>query len=264
MSDWLKKITRKTDKRPDVIVVHGVEGVGKSAFAAQFKEAVFMMSENETGIVKLRENGLVPEIGWFPQFTSWESLREATKEVKYTADRPRTLVVDTVNGIESLLHAHICQTKYAGDWGKKGFANYDEGPRASVPVWREWLADLDAVRSAGTTIVLLSHTKAVKFRNPEGADFDRYVAEMHAETWSATRKFADMILFLNFHVEVLDAKDNRGKGVGGTSRVYHTQRGAAWDAKNRHNLPAKFLGKGSAAEDFKEFVRLVKAGTAQT
>lgn len=265
MSDWLKQLKTKAEKRPDVIVLHGVEGSGKTSFAAQFPGAAFMMSENESGLITLASKGLVPEAPHFPEFREYGHVLEATDEMVASKDRPRTLVVDTSNGIESLLHDHVAAEKYGGDWSKKGFLNFQEGYKVSVPIWREWLAKLDALRAAGTTIILLCHTRVENFKNPEGADFHRYVAELHPETWAATKKFADMVLFLNFHVEVSDVNDQtgRGKGKGGRTRVFHCERSAAWDAKNRHGLPSQFVGKGNAKDDFAEFVRLVKAGVAK-
>lgn len=259
--DWLKTVKKTAEKRPDVIVIHGVEGAGKTSFAAQFPEAAFMMSEHETGLITLASRGLVPACGHFPEFRKWGDVLEATDQMIAAKERPRTLVVDTTNGVESLLHDHVAAEKYGGDWSKKGFLNFQEGYKVSVPVWRTWLGKLDALRSAGTTIVLLCHTAIVNFKNPEGSDFHRFVAELHSETWSATKKFADLVLFLNFHVEVSDVEDQsgRGKGKGGRTRVYHCERAAAWDAKNRHGLPDRFVGKGSAEKDFAEFVRLVKA-----
>tara|TARA_R110000824_G_scaffold741_7_gene4621 strand:+ start:2516 stop:3319 length:804 start_codon:yes stop_codon:yes gene_type:complete len=262
MSDWLKQLSTKAEKRPDILVVHGVEGSGKTSFAAQFPGAAFMMSENESGLLTLSSKGLVPEAAHFPVFRQWSEVIEATDQMIASKDRPRTLVVDTTNGIESLLHSHVARDKYGGDWSKKGFLNFQEGFKVSVPIWREWLAKLDALRSKGTTVVLLCHTRIENFKNPEGADFHRYVAELHPETLAATKKFADVVLFLNFHVEVAEVNDQsgRGKGKGGRTRLYHCERSAAWDAKNRHGLPAQFIGKGSAEKDFAEFVRLVKAG----
>lgn len=259
MADWLKQVNRKVEKRPDVIVIHGVEGVGKSAFAAQFKEATFMMSENETGILKLMENGLVPDCGYFPQFTKWQDVKDATAEVARSPDRPKTLVIDTLNGIESLLHAHVCKTSYEGDMTKKGFLSYNEGPKACIPEWRTWLAQLDAVRAAGSTVVLLSHTMVGKRKNPEGTDYDQYVPQMHAETWSATHKFADMIIFMNFFVEVLDPGKKTEKAIGGTKRVYHFESTAAVVAKNRHGIVSKLEGSGSPKKDFDLFVSAFKA-----
>lgn len=263
MSDWLKQRSKKAPKRADVIVVVSPEGAGKTAFAANFTDATFAMSATETGLLTLMSKGLCPECSYFPEFKSWAEINEATDEMIASADRPRTFVVDTVNGVESLLVDHICRVKYDGEMTKKGFLNFQEGWDAILPPWRAWLSKLEALRNCGTTIVLLSHSRTINFKNPEGADYHRYVSELHEKSWAALKKFADMIVFLNFHVEVGDVDDASGKGKakGGTRRVYHFERSGAWDAKHRHGLPPKMIGKGNSPDDYREFVSLVKAGS---
>lgn len=263
--DWLKTLKKKANKRPDVIVVHSVEGGGKTSFAAQFSGATFIMSESETGLLTLMNRGLVPACNYFPEFETWRDLQDATDQMLASKDRPRTLVIDTIGGIESILHAHVCTQSYRGDMTKQGFQNFREGYTTSVPVYRQWLGKLDAIRNAGTTIVMLAHTNVVNFKNPEGADYHRYVAEVDSSTWAATKKFADMIVFLNFHTEVVDvvgSSSKRGKGTGGRKRVYHFERTAAFDAKHRHGIVDRMLGTGDAAGDYAAFVELVKAGRA--
>lgn len=262
MSDWLKKRSKKAPKRADVIVVVSPEGAGKTAFAANFRDATFAMSATETGLLTLMSKGLCPPCEYFPEFKSWNDILEATDEMIQSKERPRTFVVDTVNGIESLLVDHICRVKYDGEMTKKGFLNFQEGWDAIIPPWRVWLSKLEALRNMGTTIVLLSHSRTVNFKNPEGADYHRYVSELHEKTWAALKKFADMIVFLNFHVEVGDVDDQsgRGKAKGGRRRVYHFERSGAWDAKHRHGLPEKMIGKGNSPDDYAEFVKLVQDG----
>lgn len=266
MSDWLKTLKKKAAKRPDVMIFYGPEGSGKTSFAAQFRDATFMMSENESGLLTLMQRGLVPDCDHFPEFTSFRDVEEATVEMVLSPKRPRTFVVDTMNGIESLLHASVCEAKYDGEMTKKGFLNFQEGYTASVIPWRRWLANLDRLRNAGTTVVLLGHSKTVNYRNPEGADFHRFVPEVHETTWSATKKFADLICFMNFNDQVEDVTGSgnvrkTGKGIGGRTRVFHFERSAAFDAKNRHGLPSKIVGTGSAAGDFGGFVTAIKGGS---
>jgi len=266
MADWLKQLTGSMEKRKDIIVLHGVEGSGKSSFAGQFPGATFMMSENETGIVTLKNNGLVPDgVQWFPQFSEWSDVMDCTRQMIDSDNRPRTLVIDTGNGIESLLHRHIADTLYDGRFDKRGFMNYQEGYKSSIPVWREWLALLDQLRHCNCTVIMLCHTAVTTFKNPEGPDYDRYVAEFHKETWGAVRKFADMIVFLNFHDEVtnVDNQGRKGKAKGGRSRVYNFVRSSAFDAKHRHNLPAYMDGTGSPEGDFKQFCALLSQGKKQ-
>jgi hypothetical protein len=256
MSDWLAQRSKKATKRSDVICLYAPEGAGKTSFAAQFSGATFAMSENETGLLHLMAKDLVDPQNYFPEFRSWSELVEATNEMIAPDDpkqRPRTFVVDTIGGAQNLLVDQICNDKYGGEMNRKGFLSYMEGWDACLPLWRAWLAKLEQLRNKGTTIVLLAHAMTINHKNPTGEDYHRFVAELHPKFWSLVRKFADLICFLNFHDEVED-----GKGKGGRRRVYYFERDAAFDAKNRHGLPERMIGKGGPAEDFAGFVELVK------
>ena len=248
-----------------MIVLYSPEGAGKTSFAANFNDPTFAMSENETGLLHLMSKGLIGPVDYFPEFKSWDDVTGATVEMVESAERPRTFVLDTVGGVQNLLIDHICREKYGGQMDRKGFLNYQEGWDAMTPIWRKWIADLERLRNKGTTVVLLSHCEPVNFKNPEGADYHRYQADLHPKLWAPIKKFADLVVFLNFFTAVAGgdvAKGTKGTGQGGSTRVYNFERTAAFDAKNRHNLPASMPGRGSHAKDFAEFVRLVKAGEA--
>lgn len=263
MSDWLKSRKKNHGRRADVVLFHSFEGGGKTSLATHFREPTFAMSSAETGLLTLMSKKLVKPCDYFPEFQEWNHIREATQEMIGTVDRPKTFVVDTVNGIEDLLVDHICLTKYGGEMTKKGFLAYKEGPLACVPLFREWITDLEALRNKGTTIVLLAHSKTSPFKNPTGADYGRYVPDLDELIWAPLKKFVDLACFIDFATEVANVdKSNRGVGVGGRNRTYHFERSAGIDAKHRHGLPPFMAGKGNAKEDFAEFVRLVKLGEA--
>lgn len=257
--DWLKARKKKFDKRSDIIVIHSIEGGGKTSFAAQFPEPTFMMSAAETGVITLASKGLIPEVEVFPEFTLFDDVADASKQIAgaSASERPKTLVVDTVNGIELLLKRKAIRENHDGDalafesWGGQGY-------KAIQSEWFEWIQSIEKIREAGTTVVLLSHTRVVKFTNPDGTDYSRYVSELSEPSWNAIRKVADLISFVNFNTTVEAAKNAaKGKGKGGRDRVYYFERSASWDAKQRHGLPAHMIGTGSAKSDFEQFKKLL-------
>ena len=80
-----------------------------------------------------------------------------------------------------------------------------------------------------------------------------------------TRKWADAVIFLNYETFVdSDRAELRGKGKGGSRRKLYTQRTAAFDAKNRHGLPAEIDGGRSAAEAWLNLATAMKAAKTAT
>lgn len=172
----------------------------------------------------------------------------------------RTLVLDTLNGLERLCFEHVCTRDFGGDWGERGFASYGKGPQVAVAEWLLFLQKLDKLRTEKKmTIFALSHAKVTTFKNPEGADYDRYQADMDKNTYGVTSKWADAILFGNFQVTVSTKKatDGKGKAVDKV-RTMFTERGPAFDAKNRMGLPPEIDMGESADEAWTNFSAAIK------
>ncbi len=227
---------------------------------------MFIQSRGETGLETLIDSGQLPETPHFPVCETWEELTGCIETLRSDDHDFRTVVIDTVNGGERLCHEHVCRRDFEGDWGDKGFASYGKGPDVALADWRTLLSGLDALRAERKmTVVLLCHTRITKFQNPEGADYDRYQADMDRRTWSLTSKWADAVLFGNFSTSVSGVKENkrtgerRGKGEGGQQRVMFCERHAAYDAKNRMGLPTEIDMGSSPAEGWANFIAAIKS-----
>ena len=75
------------------IVVYGPEGIGKSTFAAQFPDPVFIDTEGSTKDM---------DVARFDKATSWAMLLQQVKYVLEHSDVCRTLVIDTADWAEQL------------------------------------------------------------------------------------------------------------------------------------------------------------------
>lgn len=262
MADWLKqKKSKPPENRKNIIGIHGVEGSGKTSFAAQFPGALFLFSTGETGLLTLMSAGQIKSAEYLPEMTNWLDTLEVLQQVSDSAEPPKTIVLDTISGFSELCNEFVCQRSFEGKMER--FYAYGNGPDAAVVDWRMLLSLLDKIRNNGTNVLLLSHTATPPFKNPEGHDYNRYAGKMDKPTWAVTKEFCDMVMFINFYTLVDKETTGSVTAKGGTNRIYHFGHGAAWDAKNRHGLPSSMQSKGSAAKDFEEFQTLVMAGRKQ-
>lgn len=253
-------IQTKGKNLPSRFILHGTEGIGKTSFAAQAPAPIFLMARGETGLETLIDSGRLPDVPHWPEIQSWSDLLGAIEALTTEEHGYKTLVIDTLNGCERLCHEMVCNRDFGGDWGKSGFTSYMTGFEVSLAPWREFLVALDSLREKRRMSVLaLCHTKVVSFKNPEGADYDRYAPDMHQKTWSLTHKWADGVLFANFEVFV-DEKGARAKGKGGNVRMIYTERTAAYDAKNRHGLPTEISMGTSSQESWDNFKKAIQTG----
>lgn len=256
--DWSTEVKTTGNKLPSRLIVHGVEGVGKTSFAAYAPKPIFLMARGETGLETLIDSQRIGEVPHLPEIEDWSELLSAIEWLTQSEHPHKTLVIDTINGGERLCHEHVCQRDFGNKWGKDGFTSYMTGYDVSLADWRELLFALDKLRKEKRMgIVGLCHTKVTPFRNPEGADFDRYAPDMHHKTWGLTHKWADHVLFANFFTDVAE-EGGRKKGKGGQDRVLYTERHAAYDAKNRAGLPEE-IGMGKSGQDaWTNFVTAMK------
>lgn len=259
-SQWKPEIRTKGSGLPSRLIVHAVEGFGKTSFAAQAPSPIVLMARGETGLETLIDSGQLGETPHFPELQTWHELMSAIEWLTTTDHEHKTVVLDTINGFERLCHESVCDRDFNGNWTDKGFMGYMRGYETSLADWRLFLNALDRLRMAKKmAIICLCHTKVNTFKNPEGPDYDRYQPDMHHKTWGLTHKWADHVLFGNFYTEVVEDK-NRGKGKDGQTRLLYTVRHAAYDAKNRASLPEEIDCGKSAAEAWANFRAALKGG----
>lgn len=245
------------------MVIYGPPGIGKTSVGAAAPAPVFLIDTQEDGINTLKASTLVPgDLPVLPAATTWQDVLGQLDALADGDHKFKYLVIDTLGGLERLCHEFVCQRDFNGNWGDKGFGSYAKGYEVSLPEWRILLNKLDRLRTdKGMGIVALAHSLVRPFKNPEGEDYDRFIADMHHKTWSVTHKWADMILFANYYVEVDKGNSGRerAKGKGGQIRFFNTEHHAAFDAKNRHGLPTEISMGDSGKEAWTNLVNEIKS-----
>ena len=235
-------------------VIYGPEGIGKSTFAAQFPDPVFIDTEGSTVHMDVKR---------LPRPDLWVEL---LNEVEYVRQNPgccKTLVLDTADWAETLCGEYI----YARDQ-KTGIEDYGygKGYRFLFEEFGRLLNALEQVREKGVNLVICCHATMRKFEQPDelGA-YDRWSLKLtdspKASIAGAVKEWADMVLFANYKTIVVNV-DGKGAAKGknkvqGGKRVMYTAHHSCWDAKNRFGLPEE-------AEFSYEVIRgVIEGGTAE-
>ena len=221
----LANVTRGKQERPLRAIVYGVEGVGKSTFASRAPGALFLCAEDGTAQL---------DGARFPSPRSWAEVLEAIRVLTHDEHPYRTLVVDTLDWLEPLCWAHVCQA--AGKSNIEEFG-YGKGYVAALDQWRVLLGRLDMlVRTRKMHILLVAHAAIRRVDDPQTGPFDRYRMKLHDKAADLLREWVDAILFARHEVMTVEIK-GRVRGRSSGARVIHTQWTAAYDAKNRFDLP---------------------------
>ena len=212
------------------VVVYGPEGIGKTTFAAQFPDPVFIDTEGSTARMDVAR--VEPQ--------SWAELLGIVNDIsRGEIDIPcKTIVIDTADWAEKMCAEHVCNkngwNSLSGDYGGRYRAN-----------WEEFGKLLNALSNAvdkGYNVVVTAHAAMRKFEQPdEAGSYDRWELKLQnspkSNNAAMLKEWGDMVLFVNYKTIVAD-KDKQGKGKGkGGRRVMYTEHHPCWDAKNRDGLP---------------------------
>ena len=223
------QITRGKRARAQKVVIYGPEGIGKSTFAAEFPNAVFIDTEGSTDNM---------DVARLDKPTSWTMLINEIAFIKANPTECGTLVIDTIDWAEALAVTDVC-----AQHGKKGIEDFGWG-KGYTYVQEEmgrFLNSLSDLVDMGINVVLTAHAQIKKFEQPdEMGSYDRYELKLGQKTGSKTaplvKEWADMVLFANYKTLVMTTDNGKKKAQGG-ERVMYTNHRPAWDAKNRHGLP---------------------------
>lgn len=213
------------------VVIYGPEGIGKSTFASQFPDPVFIDTEGSTNSM---------DVARLPKASSWQMILQQVDYVRTHPEVCKTLVIDTIDWAEAMCIQHICDKHR-----KNGIEDFGYG-NGYVYVKEElgrFLNKLSEVVEANINVVLTAHAQIRKFEQPDelGA-YDRWELKLGKKTSSQTspliKEWADMLLFANYKTfsVAVDDKGKKRKAQGG-ERVMYTSHHACWDAKNRYGLP---------------------------
>jgi hypothetical protein len=209
------------------VLLYGVEGVGKSTFASRAPKPIFLGADAGT------EN---LDIVRMPEPRTWTEVFEAVDELQDQPHDRESLVIDPVNFLEPLCWSHLC-TK--NKWDSIEDPGFGKGYDAALEEWRLLIARIERLWSTRRmNVVILAHVRLKLFKNPEGDDFERYTLPMHEKSAGLLRQWCAFVLFAKHNLFAhKDAKTKRVRGVTDGARVIHTEWSAAFDAKNRANLP---------------------------
>lgn len=213
--------------KPIKAVIYGPEGIGKSTFAAQFPNPLFIDTEGSTDLMDVMR---------FPRPEQWEQLLAEVEAVIQNPTCCKTLVIDTGDWAERLCEAYVCRKG-----GKEGIEDfgYGKGYTYAKEEFGRVLDKLSKANEAGINIVVTAHCIIRKFEKPdEMGAYDRYELKLGNKAGNhcaaLLKEWADCVLFANYK-EIVTEVNGKNKVQGGR-RVMYTTHAPTWDAKNRFGL----------------------------
>ena len=228
----LANVVRLAKRQPMRVLLHGVEKIGKTSFAADAPAPIFICPEEGLPpALAATAHFDAPEGGW-----RWNDILDAVRSLANEPHEFQTLVLDTLDWIEPLIWADLCtRNKWAGIED----AGYGKGYVAAVEEWRRLIAELEQLRrSRGMHIIVLAHSAIRAFKDPESEGWDRYELKAHKAAAGLWKEWVDCVMFAKHdQVATKDQRTKRVRGISTGARLLHTVHNAAFDAGNRYSLP---------------------------
>ena len=224
------KIVRGKKIQPRRVLLYGTHGIGKSSWAAQAPDVLFLNLEDGLNDIDAAKTEHLASLDFVVEALTF--LASQKHDFKWVA-------VDTVDWLEALIHQDV-----ADKAGKAciGDIKYGEGYKSAQSYWDKLLSQLDWLRTEnGIGLILLAHASIEKFRDPMGDSYDRYQPALHSTAAATLQEWADEVLFATYRVNTRTEDEGFGKkraiaGGSGERLLRCTETPGAL-AKNRLALP---------------------------
>lgn len=232
-----RSIRKGAESAPRKVVIHGNPKIGKSSLAAAAPDALLIPTEDRVRHIDCAKTDVV---------TKFEEIMEIF-EYLMNGSPYRTVIIDTLDWMEPMLHDYICRKKgyksLMDDSNKE--VNYGRGLKYhAVEGWKMFLQNCDMLREqANMHIVLVAHSAIEKVSPPDSDAYDRYSMKLDKNAVAVVEEWADIIGFYNREIVVKKEDAGFGKKQGKAlnidgNRVLNLQASSpSWISGNSFGLP---------------------------
>lgn len=225
----LEKATKGKIKKPHLVLIFGIDGVGKTSFGAAAPKPIIIGPESGSSNMDVAR--LEPK--------SFEEIMQSIEELRTAKHEYETAVFDSLDWIEPMVWKSVCDAGKVASIENFG-GGYGKGYSEANTYWGRMIAALRHLREERhMNIIMIAHSQIKAFNDPSQlTPYDRYILKLNEKAAALWREFVDSVLFANY--EIFVKKDgHKGKAYGDGARMLYTERRPGFDAKNRFGLPAQ-------------------------
>lgn len=221
------EIIKGRQRAPFNVLLHGVPGVGKSYWAAQLPKPLFVGAEEQDEL----------DADKLPRISSWPDAINQLDWVLNNNHGYKTLVVDTIDSLETLLHKHILESDPKKPTAMvRAHGGYGAGFNMATTMMTQLREKLAEIRDKKKmNIVIICHTTTKKVSDPTAlAEYDEHKLTLHEKCENLFVDWCSAVLFMRFEVE---KQDGERFAFGDGRKVMMCEKRPGFLAKNRYQLP---------------------------
>jgi len=206
-------------------IFSGTEGIGKTTLATNIPDSIVVDTEDGSGQIDCARVLAL----------DWRAIEFTTKELITDTQGFKAVIFDSADWLERALIEWMLKQS-----GKKSIEDYGFGKGYTIlqEHFSRFLSLCDELIAKGIHVVFVAHTKTVRVSPPDQTDgYDSYALKLTKQVSPLLKEWSDLYLFANYKIQIVEGNDGKLKALGGKERVIYANRCAAWDAKNRYNLP---------------------------
>lgn len=232
MAISLKDLKTVRGDGPPRGLIYGPPGIGKTSFASEWPNAVFLQTEEGTPAdIEMNSFGLLE---------TWEAVRDALYALINEEHKFNTVILDNLSRMEPIVYAEICARN---NWKSIEAPGYGKGYKEADYVWAELLDLFSRLRrERGMATLYLAHSQTDRFDDPASQSYSRYLPDLHKNPLGLFEAEVDFVFLIKQEVslqkEVSGFNRERKIAQSGEQRWIYTTPSAAWIAKNRYGIPS--------------------------
>lgn len=238
----LSYVTLVSATMPCRVLLYGEAGVGKTTFASEFPDALFI--DLEGGIPKDLNVMAIPTL-----IDELKKYNRIIEELTFSEHNFKTIVIDTLSALNNLIVNHV-----KNQLGNK-FDVYGAGMRDVMRYWSyDIIPALDTLRKKRKVrIVLITHEAKKTFTNALGESHEKHIPLIPDKLNDIFSPWVDACLRFTstYKKDVVPGNFGAKKTVAvnlNTTTIY-ANNSVNMCAKNRYGLPDKFIyQKGKAGQ----------------
>lgn len=223
----LANIRQIAKLKPPIVVLYGPGGIGKTTFASKMKQPVIVQAEDGIGKIKCPH---------FPVADSYTQFQDNLKTLINDDSDFKTVVIDSLDWLETLIHEHVCEKN---GWPDISSPSFGKGYMVALEIFKEYLSLINQLRNKGFTVLQIAHNEVRRYEDPSLEPRDRHQIKLHRKAADLIIEHSDCVFFANYKIGTIQIK---GKSGGMTTklkqgdRTIFTQETPGFQAKNRFGL----------------------------